>query len=156
EGHRVRSSFGGSGCRGAGADEPRRKSQGGEEARRIGAAGAGNVESGSVVRRRAHEGQAERYVDGLIEVERLDRNERLVVIHAKRRIVSFAGARVKHCVGRKRAARLDPQGAQLLDGWRNDAEILISERAVLAGVGIQARDRQPWTGHTKTRTKLIG
>ena len=62
----------------------------GDQARRIGAAGAGDVERGAVVGRGAHEGQAERDVDAAGEVDRLDRDQRLVVIHAERRVIGRA------------------------------------------------------------------
>ena len=61
--------------------EPQRRDQ----ARRIGLAGAGNVEGRAVIGRGAHERQAERDVDGVLERERLDRDQRLVVIHADAR-----------------------------------------------------------------------
>ena len=41
-----------------------------------------SVGRGAVVGRRAHERQAERNVDRMIERQRLDRDQRLVVIHA--------------------------------------------------------------------------
>ena len=43
--------------------------EGGDQAGRIGAAGAGDVERSAVVRRGAHEGQAERDVDAAGEVD---------------------------------------------------------------------------------------
>ena len=72
--------------------EPRRKLQRGDQARRIGLAGAGDVEGGAVIGRGAHERQAERDVDGVVEGQRLDRDQRLVVIHAQRGVVGLARA----------------------------------------------------------------
>ena len=54
------------------------------QARRIGAAGAGDIEGGAVIGRRADERQAERDVDAVVEGERLDRDQRLIVVHADR------------------------------------------------------------------------
>ena len=48
----------------------------------------------------------------VVEGERLDRDQRLVVIHAERRVVGRARRRVEHRVGRQRAARVDAVGAQ--------------------------------------------
>ena len=45
-------------------------------------AGTSDVEGGAVIGRGPHEWQAERDIDGMIEGERLDRNQRLIVIHA--------------------------------------------------------------------------
>ena len=82
-----------SGARLSGHGKPCRKLQRGDQARRIGAAGAGDVEGGAVVGRGAHERQAERDVDGMIESQRLDRDQRLVVIHAQSGVVSRARLR---------------------------------------------------------------
>ena len=68
----------------------------------LGATGAGNVEGGAVVGRGAHEGQPERHVDGMIERERLDRDQRLIVIHRERRVVGRAARR--HETSCRRAA----------------------------------------------------
>ena len=74
----------------AAGGKPRRKLERGDQARRIGLAGAGDVEGGAVVGRGAHERQAERDVDRVVERQRLDRDQRLVVIHAERGVVGLA------------------------------------------------------------------
>ena len=43
----------------------------------------------------------------VVEVERLDRDQRLVVVHAQGRVVAGAGGRVEHGVGRQRARDVD-------------------------------------------------
>ena len=53
---------------------------------------AGDVEGGAVVGRGAHERQAEGDVHAAVEVEHLDRDQRLVVIHADGRVVARARA----------------------------------------------------------------
>ena len=85
-------------------------------------AGAGDVERGAVVGRGAHERQAERDVDRMVEGQRLDRDQRLVVIHAERGVVGRARRRVEHGVGRQRPARVDAVGAQPLDRGRTIAQ----------------------------------
>ena len=72
------------------ADEPRRELERRDQARRVGAPGAGDVERRAVIGRGAHERQAERDVDRVIERERLDRDQRLIVIHRERHVVGRA------------------------------------------------------------------
>ena len=48
---------------------------------------AGDVEGGAVIGRGAHDRQAQRDVDALVEMERLQRDQRLIVIHAERGVV---------------------------------------------------------------------
>ena len=128
---------------GVGRGKPRRELQRGDQARRIGLAGAGDVEGRAVVGRGAHERQAERDVDAVIEGERLDRDQRLVVIHAERDVVGLARGLVEHGVGGKRAARVDAVGDQPLDRGPHDQAVLLAERAVLAGMRIEPGDREP-------------
>ena len=90
--------------------EPRGELERGDQARRIGAAGAGDVEGGAVIGRGAHERKPERDVDGVVEGERLDRDQRLVVIHRERDVVARARRLVEHAVGRQRPARVDAFG----------------------------------------------
>src|SRR6476659_3722612 len=54
---------------------------------RIGPVLSGDVESRTMVGRGADDRQPERYVDRILEVERLDRDQSLVVVHAQRRVV---------------------------------------------------------------------
>ena len=75
------------------------------QARRIGAAGAGDVEGGAVIGRGADERQSQRDVDGVLEGDGLDRDQRLIVIHADRAVIGFARGFVEHGVGGQRAAR---------------------------------------------------
>ena len=107
---------------------------------RIGAAGAGDVEGGAVIGRGAHERQAERDVDRVIERQRLDRDQRLVVIHRERRVVALARRLMEHRVGRQRAARVDALGHEPLDRGPHDRQVLLAERAFLARMRIEAGD----------------
>ena len=56
--------------------------------RRARDAGARDVVGGAVIRRRAHDRQAERDVHRLVEVDELDRDQALVVIHRDERVVA--------------------------------------------------------------------
>src|SRR6202034_163842 len=55
----------------------------GDEARLAGDALAGDVGGGAVIGRGADEGQAQRDIDAALEIDGLERDERLVVIHAQ-------------------------------------------------------------------------
>ena len=64
-----------------------RQMQSGDEARSTGPAAAGDVERGAMVGRRADEWQTQRDVYSTLEVQRLQRNQRLIMIHADGRII---------------------------------------------------------------------
>ena len=82
---------------------------------------AGDIEGGAVIGRGAHERQAERDVDAVVEGERLDRDQRLIVIHAERHVVGRARAPHGTCVSAgQRPARVDALGLQPRDGRRDD------------------------------------
>ena len=121
------------GCARHPGGQPQRRDQ----ARRIGPAGAGDVEGGAVIGRGANERQPQRDVDGVVERQRLDRDQRLVVIHADRAVIGFARGFVEHGVGRQRPPDLDALAAQDFDGRRHDALLLGAERAVFAGMGLR-------------------
>ena len=81
-----------------------------------------------------------------VEIERLDRDQRLVVVHAQRRVIAAPRGGVKHRIGRERAARLDAFAAQRGDGRRDDLDILASERAAFAGMRVEPGDRDDRPG----------
>ena len=66
---------------------------------RVGAVLPGDVERGAMVGRGADDRQAERDVDAFLEMERLQRDQRLVVIHAQGGVVARARRGVEHGVG---------------------------------------------------------
>ena len=45
-----------------------------------------------MIGRGAHEGQAQRHIHAAGEIQRLDRDQRLIVIGAKRRVIAPGGA----------------------------------------------------------------
>src|SRR5437762_7931351 len=59
-----------------------------DQALRIGFALARNIERRSVIGRGADEREAQAHIDAATKIERLDRDQRLVVIHAEDRVVS--------------------------------------------------------------------
>ena len=95
-------------------------------------------------------GNPERDVDGVLEGDRLDRDQRLVVIHADRAVIGLARGGVEQGVRRQRAANRDALGAQGFDGRRDDVEIFGAERAVLAGMRVEAGDDEARMGEAET------
>ena len=79
----------------------------------------------------------------VIEGQRLDRDQRLVVIHAQRRVVARARPFMKQRIGRQRAARIDAFGDEPRDRRRNDGAVLLAERAFFAGMRIEPGDGEP-------------
>ena len=133
------------------------QAKGRDQARRVGAPGAGDIESGAVVRRSAHERQAKRNVDPVVESQRLDRDQRLVVIHGERDVVGRPRGRMEHGVGRQRTARVDAE--RLEDAQppgRTIDEILVAERAFLAGMRIEAGDGKPRACNAEAVGKVVG
>ena len=94
-----------------------------------------------MIGRGADEGQAERDVDAFVEGDGLDRDQRLIVIHRKRGVIAGARPGVEHRVRRMGAARIDPERAQAFDRGADDGIVLLAQRAALAGMGIEAADR---------------
>ena len=69
-----------------------------------------------------------------LEVERLQRDQRLVVVHAEHGVVARARRGMEQRVGRQRAARVDALAPQLRDRRRDDLDLLAAERAAFAGM----------------------
>ena len=108
----------------------------------------------AVVGRGADEGQAERDVDAFVEVERLDRDQRLVVIHAEDRVVASRAPPWNIGIGGQRAGAVDalgaraprPPGAMIVD-------LLAADRAALAGMRVEAGDGKPRRGDAEALGK---
>ena len=134
--------------------QPRGQRQRRHQARRIGLAGAGDVEGGAVIGRGAHERQAERHVHRVVEGQRLDRDQRLVVIHAERDVVARARPLVEQRVGRQRPDGVDALRPQLLDRRRHDGAVLLAERAFFAGMRIEPGDRDARARDAEARGEI--
>ena len=107
---------------------------------------ARNIEGGSMVGAGTHNRQAQRDIDSLIEIERLDRDQRLIVIHAQRRVIAFAGMRSEQRVGGVRAGYSQSLGPKRGDRRSNDCDLLAAHAAFLARVRIECGNRDP--GHS--------
>ena len=93
-----------------------------------------------MVGRGADEGKTERDVDAAVEVERLQGNERLVVIHAEGRVIAPPRRRVEQRVGRERPERVDALLAQQPDRRLDRLDLLAPHGSAFAGMRIEARD----------------
>ena len=78
----------------------------------------------------AHEGQAERDVHRLVEGESLGGGERLIVIHAQRRVIMRSRPRVEHGVGGKGAASVDAGAPEAFHRRGDDAGVFLAQRTM--------------------------
>src|SRR3546814_12558229 len=81
-----------------------------------------------------------RQVDAVVEMQRLERRERLIVIGAEQGVILVADARREQRIGGKRPVDDQPFLRQLLDRGGDDADFLVAEPAAFAGMGVEARD----------------
>jgi hypothetical protein len=109
------------------------------EAARAGLACARQREGGPVIGRGAHERQAERDVDAAVEGQRLEGNQRLVVIHGDHGVIGGARLGVEQGVGRMRTRHGETLGGKLGDGGSDHVELLATDEAAFAGVRIEPR-----------------
>jgi hypothetical protein len=104
-------------------------------------------EAGAVVHRGPHDGQAQGDVDGPAEGHQLDRYEALIVVAGDHRVELAVGGAAEHRVARNRVADVDAARAAALDHRREHFLLLVAQQAALAGVRIQAGQRQPRPRH---------
>ena len=104
---------------------------------RIGQAFPSDVERGAVVGAGPHDRQPERDIHAFVEVQRLQRNQGLIVIHAQRSIIAFACAGREQRIGRMRATGVDPLVAQCGDCRRDRRDLLGPEATVFACVRVE-------------------
>ncbi len=106
----------------------------------IGAILAGDVEGGAVIDAGADDRNAERDVDRAFEIDQLHRNVTLVMILGDDQIVGAADGLQEHSIRRVRSGASDAARAGRLDCGQDAALVFIAEKAVLAGVRIEAAD----------------
>ena len=111
-----------------------------EEAARVRAAGAGQVECRAVVDGSSMKGQAERHVDRLAEARMLDHRKPLVVVHRKHRVRARQGGRRECRISGNRAGDGKATRTQRSDSRRNDFDFLAPEVPTFSGVRIEAAD----------------
>src|SRR5690606_37193033 len=101
---------------------------------------AGDVERGAVIDRHAHDRQADRDVDAVVAVDRLERGMALIVIAGNHEFPFAAHGLRKQGVRGNRARGENAGGIGFGHGRRQNLGVLRTENAVFAGVRIQTRN----------------
>ncbi len=114
---------------------------------------AGNVEGGAVIGRGADDWQAKRQIDRGFEMQRLDRDQRLVVIHAQRSIVIGAGRGVEHGVGGVGAAHSPAFCSECGNGRRDDLHLLGAKAPAFARMRVEPGNGQAGLGDPEVALK---
>ena len=109
-------------------------------------AAAGDVERRAVVGAGAHERQAERDVDAVLDAEVLHRDQAVVVRHRDddvelARMPGALRARMKTVSGANGPLASMPSARAAATAGRDDAQLLVAEQAALAGVRVEPGDR---------------
>ena len=104
-----------------------------------------------MIGRGAEERQAQRDVHAAVEIQRLDRDQRLVVVHADRGVVPAARGGVEHRVGGQRSAQVHAFAAQPVQHRNDHLDFLAADLAAFARMRVQPRHGQPWRGQAELR-----
>src|SRR5262249_59668777 len=96
-----------------------------------------------MIRRSTREGKPERDVDALLKGERLERNQRLIMIHADRRVVTRARGTMKHGVGGVGTGHVEILAASRLDRGLDDVDILPAKASLPSRMGIYPASPHP-------------
>src|SRR2546423_5304258 len=123
-----------------GARQTRGQRDRGDHARMLCSPAARDVESRSVVNRRAYERQAERDVDRLAERETFDGDHRLIMVTRNHRVELAARCAQENRVRGVRPRHLKSFFAASLDRRRDLRRLLDAEQSALRAVRIQSRD----------------
>src|SRR5262249_44829767 len=107
-----------------------------------------------MIRRSTREGEPERDVDALLKGERLERNQRLLMIHEDRRVVTGARGTMNHGVGRMRPGHVEILAASRLDRGLDDVDLLAAKASLLSGMGIEPAHRKPRPRDAKKPTEI--
>ena len=119
-----------------------------------------------MIGRCAYNRQAQRHVHAIVEMQRLDRDQRLIVIHAQRRVIMLARQGMEHGVRCIWSADIHPFLAQRFDSRRYDVDFLASHIAAFTRMGVKARNpdtrlldteiaHQPLCRHQRARTDQV-
>ena len=115
----------------------------------IGDALAGDAKRRAVVGRGADEGQAQADIDAAVEVQRLHRDQRLVVIHAEDRVIGGARLGMEGRIGGERAQHAEALLLQGCECRADDVDFLAAHGAVLARMGIEAGEGEARLGNAE-------
>ena len=89
-----------------------------------------------------------------VEGERLDRDERLVVIHGHSHVVGLARRGVEQGVGGIGAGHVEALAPGRRDGGHDDVDLLAAHGAVFSGMGIEAGDGDARPRHAEIARKV--
>src|SRR5713101_528324 len=103
----------------------------------IGSALAGNIKSGTVVRRRAHDRQTNSDIDSVFPREQLERDQPLIVIEADDSVKLSSHCPDKQRIRRKWPSNHQPLGLRLPYGWSDNSFFFIAKRAAFTGVRVE-------------------
>ena len=98
--------------------------------------GSGKRKGGAVIRRCANEGQAERDIHAIRESERLERDERLIVVHGENGVIALARGVVKQGIRRMRSGCVNTLSIKCLDRRRDHLDFFAAKRSIFSGVRI--------------------
>src|SRR5262249_47378834 len=91
----------------------------------------------------------QRDIDAAVEGERLDGNERLVVIHGHGGVIGAARLDVEERIGGVRARHHNALGGHGVDRRLDDLDLLATDAPVFAGVWVEASDGDARPGDAK-------
>lgn len=98
-----------------------------------------------MVRAGAYDGKAERDIDRIVEVEKFERDQALVVIHRNNRIESSACSIAKDGIGHAGTGKLgDLQLVEGLDRRSNDPLFFVTKLTVFTGMRVESGDSDSW------------
>src|SRR5262249_51649903 len=93
------------------------------------------------------------------KVHELERRQALVMIHAHQRVIGASyplRGLAKQAVGSPWPAHLQATTPRRTDRRGDHARLLVAEKAVLAGVGIESSDRDTWRRNPKPAAQSLG
>jgi len=95
----------------------------------------------------ADDRQAERDIHRVVEVEKFERDEALVVVHREHRVVVAPRGVAKDCVWYARAYEFGDAGSvECFDGRLDDSLFFVAKLAVFTGVGVEPSHGDAWAG----------
>ena len=86
----------------------------------------------------------------MIEGERLDRDQRLIVVHAKSCVITRARGRMEHGVGRQWPARIDAEAFESLDRRTDHGQYPPVHRTRLPGMRVETGNGEPGGRNVKS------
>ena len=104
----------------------------------------------------ADDRQAQGDIHRIVEMQQLQGNQPLVVVHADHRVAGPLNREVEQGVRAVRSARGDSLLLGRADRRRDQALFLVAEQALLAGVGIERQDRQARALQREAAAQVLG